>query len=317
MREQNSSSPIQSQDDPWQRQGLQEASHCTKRKHQGGPVRSYDACSLADVLNRRSSLQLLLFEAERAWAYSQELLASALLPENSAKASTLRHSATGRFRRAVNWATQLLSHCQALSSASRLSPNNLLQASAYVLVLNGRFLRYREEFEDALTQLSVARSILDELASTSLTSRDQALATVFADQIGPEIRHCAHELGHAKAYDVDGIVSDLGPKHRNDLVENCSALLQKLRADSGKGENKKQLKDLTWEGQPVQIRNPELVDALLRVQEAETRLNASKQSKSSKKGIAAYDAVLLTLSDASDLAKKLADTQVRTVGEYL
>ena len=69
------------------------------------------------------------------------------------------------------------------------------------------------------------------------------------------------------------------------------------------------MKELSWEGQPVPVRNPELVDALLRVQDAESRLDSSKQSKSSKKAVAAYDAVLLALSDASDLAKKIADTR--------
>ncbi|KAH8799621.1 hypothetical protein DL96DRAFT_1672399 [Flagelloscypha sp. PMI_526] len=295
--------------------------HCANRTHRlrskekmtHGKGRDFKKHAPLQTENiREGHLQLYLFEAERAWAYSQELLANSTLPANSERASTLRHSATGRFRRSVHWATQLLSHCQSLFNAGRLSPNSLIQVSCYVLILNGRFLRYREDFEDALTQLSVARSLLDELASAAVTSRDQALATVFADEIGPEIRHCAHELGHTKAYDIDGIVADLAPKHRNQLVEGAAALIKRLHSESGKGESRKQLKELSWEGQPVPVRNPELVDALLRVQEAETRLESSKQSKSSKKAVAAYDAVLLALSDASDLAKKIADTQPST-----
>ncbi|KAJ7293907.1 hypothetical protein C8J57DRAFT_1270333 [Mycena rebaudengoi] len=266
-------------------------------------------------------LQLLLFEAERAWAYSQELSALALLPVNADKASTLRHSATGRFRRSVNWSTQLLSHCQSLFAVSRLSAENLLQVTVYTLILNGRFLRYRDEFEDALLQLSVARGLLDELAASAPTSREQALATLFSDEIGPEIRYCAHELGRAKAYDIDGIVAELAGKHRNNIVEGCDSVIKKLKVEgdtAGKGATRKKLAELNWEGQPVPVRHPELVDVLLKVQEAERRLDGFEQGSSggdskrvgtSKKSVAAYDAILLALSDAEDVARKLVEAQ--------
>lgn len=279
-----------------------------------------------ESLSLLRSLQLLLLEAERAWAYSQELIALSLQPANEARASSLRHSATGRFRRSVHWSTQLLSHCQTLFAASRLSAENLLQVTIYTLILNGRFLRYRDEFDDALVQLSVARGLLDELAGAALTSRDQALAILFSDEIGPEIRYCAHELGRAKAYDIDGIVSELASKHRNEIVEGCDALVEKMKKEGeivGKGELRKKLAELTWEGQPVPIRNPELVDVLLKVQEAEARLDGKEKVGSgegaakgkkpvgggSKKGVAAYDAVLLALSDAEEVSRKLAEAQ--------
>jgi len=59
------------------------------------------------------------------------------------------------------------------------------------------------------------------------------------------------------------------------------------------------------------------VDVLLKVQEAEARLESRDQSlldntkreNRSKKGVAAYDAILLTLSDAEEVARKLSETQ--------
>ncbi|KAL1709384.1 hypothetical protein EV121DRAFT_194906 [Schizophyllum commune] len=258
-------------------------------------------------------LELLLCEAERAWAYGQELYTSSLQPANADRASTLRHTASGRFRRALHWSTQLLSHCQALYAAGRLSADGMVQASIYTLVLNGQTLRYREQFEDALVQLAVARSLLDELVQTASTSRDQALATLFSDSIGPEIRYCAHELGREKSYDIDAIVAEVGLKNRNEYVDGCSDLLQKLKADataSGGQNNRYKLKDPVWEGEPVSIRNPELVDALLKVQDAEARLAAFDSKKgSSKKNVAAYDHVLAALSDAEELARKLSEAQ--------
>ncbi|KAJ7773075.1 hypothetical protein B0H16DRAFT_1363121 [Mycena metata] len=297
--------------------------HCANRTHRlrstlkmtHGKGREFKKLPpLTPEMVKDGHLQLLLLEAERAWAYSQELSAQALV--STANATTLRHSATGRFRRAVSWSTQLLSLCQSLFAASRLSAAHLLQVSIYTLILNARFLRYRDEFDDALVQLSVARGLLDELANNAETSREQALAAVFADEVGPEIRYCAHELGRAKAYDVDGIVAELAGKHRNEMVEGCDAIIEKLKAEiegekGGAGSSRKKLAELSWEGQPVPVRNPELVDVLLKVQEAETRLEDSskKSAGSSKKGIAAYDAILLALSDAEEVARKLVEAQ--------
>jgi signal recognition particle subunit SRP68 len=213
---------------------------------------------------------------------------------------------------------------------------------AYTLILNGRFLRYRDDYEDALIQLSVARVILDELAESAVTSRDQALATYFADEIGPEIRHCAHQLGHAKAYDVDNIVREQSALHRAQIVDGYDALMQKLRNDVGgdSGDKERKLRPLLWEGEPVPVRNPELVDVLVKVQEGEIKLreesvqvstppqtDQEKQKKrkpakggKSKRGVAAYDNILLALSDAEDVARKLVEAQkvsqqyVQTIG---
>ncbi|EAU93341.1 hypothetical protein CC1G_08654 [Coprinopsis cinerea okayama7 len=275
---------------------------------------------LTNEIIKDGHLQLLLFEAERAWSYSQDLLAQSLEPTNADRASSLRHSATGRFRRAVNWSTQLLSHCQSLYAADRLSAENLVQATIYTVILNGRFLRYRDDFEDALIQLCVARHLLDELASTAVTSRDQALAVLFADEISPEIRHCAHELGRAKAYDIDGIVAELAPKHLNSIVENSDTLIAALKSQgqaSSASESRTKLKELIWEDEPVPIRNPELVDVLLKVQDAKQRLSeaqASAHHAKSKKGVAAYDAILLALSDAEELSRKLSEAQQISTG---
>lgn len=280
--------------------------------------------------NSRFSLQLLLFEAERAWVYSCELSNLAALPANKDKASALRRNAASRFRRAVNWATQLLSHSQALYAAGRLSASGLAQVTVYTLILNGRSLSSRYELEDALIQLSVARSLLDCLAAHAGTSRDQALAISFADEIGPEIRHCAHQLGNTKAYDIDAIVAESASDHKGEIVEGYDRLVQELAKETAGGvaSVKKKLRPLVWEGEPVPLRNPELVDVLLKVQEAEDRLkeNASgkatasievpdiKKSKlskgaRSKRGVAAYDSILLCLSDAEGVARKLVEVQ--------
>lgn len=280
-------------------------------------------CYANTVIFTFLSLQLLLFEAERAWAYSQELASQSLDPAKADKRSALRHSATSRFRRAINWSTQLLSLAQSLYASKRLSAENILELTIYTLILNGRFLRSREEqLQDALSQLSVARFLLDNLSTQATTSRDQALATLFIDEIGPEIRYCAHQLGNRNAYDVDGIVQELSGAQKDKLVEGCDNILTALREDTAsvaQGVLKKKLNTLVWEGKPVPVRIPELVDALLKVQEAETKLVATKKSpggdrsqsgsNTTKRSVSAYDTVLSALSDSEEVARKQAETQ--------
>ncbi|EJD04471.1 uncharacterized protein FOMMEDRAFT_122270 [Fomitiporia mediterranea MF3/22] len=268
-------------------------------------------------------LELLLFETERAWAYSQELYTSSLQPANKEHAGKLRHNATGRFRRSLHWCTQLLSHCQSLYKAQRLSAENILEINAYTLILSGRFLRFRDEYEDALDQLCVARGILDKLAECAESSRDQALATLFSDEIAPEIRYCAHQLGQENAYDIDRIVKEIAPKHQQTLVEGCSQLVERLRTE-GRGDatvqGRKRLETLMWDGEPVPVRNPELVDVLLEVQKAEELLKAAmndtgrRRHQKSRKGVAAFDAILAALSEAEEVARKLAEAQRTTSG---
>ncbi|KAI8983213.1 hypothetical protein BD414DRAFT_490269 [Trametes punicea] len=328
--------------------------HCYNRTHRlrstlkmtygrGREFKKLAPISLETV--KDGHLQLLLFEAERAWAHSQELYQESLKLVNTAKtakgaaaedaqkkASSNRKHATRRMRRAIHWATQLLSHCQALYAQSRLSAEDLAQVTAYTLILNGHFLRQRYDFEDALAQLCVARNLLDALSAAATNSRDQALAVSFADEIGPEIRHCAHELRREKAYDIDAVVAEVAPRHRNALVQDCDTLLVQLgKGSRGATGERGKLKTLIWEGEPVPIRNPELVDILLKVQEAEEKLVQARKAeekdddappgerdrkgkrahgaRSKRGGVASYDAILLSLSEAEDVSRKLAEAQ--------
>lgn len=207
----------------------------------------------------------------------------------------------------------MLSLLSELFAADRVSALSFAEATAYSLVLHGKVLRYRDDFAPALANLAVAKSMLDELASNALLSRDQALATAFVDEISPEIRYCAHELGRARAYDIDAIVAEQVPKHRAALVPSYPVLAAKLGGmakEGGTATARKLLKPVEWEGTPVPIRNPELVDAFIRVQEAEAKLDEDTSKKTTSRGkVGKYDAVLLALSDAEDVARKLLEAQ--------
>ncbi|KAG9025709.1 hypothetical protein FRB95_009849 [Tulasnella sp. JGI-2019a] len=266
-------------------------------------------------------LMLLLYEAERAWAYAQELLNENIKAQDGA----IRRHALSRFRKALSWVTELRDRSSALyqSSPPQLSPTAYAEVIVYSLMLHGRFQRTKDEYNPALKELSVCRAILDQLVATAKSSRDQALYTVFSDEIDPEIRHCAHEIGRSKAYDITAIVADLAPKNLESEVPGGAALLAAVKSSVASGSRRNQdLEPVVWEGKPVPIRSPELVDAFLRIQKTVGVLEGDRKQgskagtaektrtrHSSRGQLAAFDGALSALSDAEDLAKKLAESQ--------
>lgn len=182
------------------------------------------------------------------------------------------------------------------------------------------------------------------LSKDTNTSRDLALYTLFSDEIAPQIRFAAHSLGHKAAYDIDAIVKEVvTPKLRDQYVPGLEGLISKLKderakeAGSSSGSNRAMLREPMWEGLPVPIRNPELVDVFLKVQNAEDAMKEGKTVKSGKttagggaqsrtadgkentgsaptqtstRGkVAAYDDVLLALTEAEAVAQKLVESK--------
>lgn len=105
---------------------------------------------------------------------------------------------------------------------------------------------------------------------------------------------------------------------------------EKANGEGSKSGSGAVLRDVVWEGKPVPIRNPELVDAFLKVQNAEdamlsgagskrkgktggdaapAKVNAPQPPKTMRSKIAAFDGVLLALTDAEQVAQKLVESK--------
>lgn len=336
-----------------------------KKLPQIAPASAKDGQYVALILSRLglmivTSLQLLLFEAERAWAHAQELSA----PQESRRS-------TARYRRSHNYLSRLLNLARSPDLPLPLSAQSTVELIVYALIHTARFNLRRpsttsaeyyslehntiynksgsEDYTPAfpVVQLSVAYALLDELEKAARTSKEVALARAFKDEISPEIRWCIHEfrlekeivepeegelklekhvLGwKKKEWDIEGIVGDLCPAYAELVLKDFGTLVGKLETEAaiggGPAGKKEILEDLVWDGEPVPVRNPELVDVLLKVQEAMRKLktDASNEDTRSKtkdgKGktargrMAKYDGVLQSLSDAVDQARKLVEAQ--------
>jgi hypothetical protein len=132
------------------------------------------------------ALHVLLFQAERDWAYAQAL------KRDVADAPAKRFHAIKRLRRAADHARALASLCGALGD--RCAPRTLLDTQAYWHSLDGTLAVEMQQWENALDALVRARALLAGLARSG-NAEQTALCNARIEDVDPSIRYSAYNLG--------------------------------------------------------------------------------------------------------------------------
>ena len=130
--------------------------------------------------------QLLLFEAERAWAHSQDLRSQS---NADGEDPVLRKQGLNRARRAVQWSGDLAKLVDALGA--RVDALSQAEVTSYGLVIQGSVAFDKGDYKKALELLAVARQLLAVVAHCSSDSRGEALANSFVDGTEAQMRFCA------------------------------------------------------------------------------------------------------------------------------
>lgn len=187
-----------------------------------------------------------------------------------------------RGTRSVNWSTSLLSLLKALES--KVDVITLAQATAYHLMILGNSNFDKDNHENALETLSLSRTLLTSLAKCSKSSKEEALANSFIDNMEAMIRFCCYNLGkETNVVDLDGITSEysteeIGEKWLKGTFWN--EILEKLKEKETENEGGKKNKgklEIDWNGKKIQIRNPELAEEIEKVRREEENLKSSQQ----------------------------------------
>jgi signal recognition particle subunit SRP68 len=282
------------------------------------------------------TLQLLLFQAERALAFSQELQREVTAVGQNQNASTyaIKKEQNSRLRKAVAYATELYDIAQELSAAEspRLDALTLAEIATYLLHIQATASFAKSRHEDAIVKFVTRRKLLALLSDNAITSHAQALANQSMDESDPLIRFCAYKMGRKQGdiaggqSEVDAIVADFddeafeeGLPGYKKLVTEVKQFIDKRDAVDG-GVNKQMLEPIRWAGEAVEIRNAEVVRAMVKVQtalkalqsddakEKEEQEGVKKTAKmrvgSRGRSMKRWDNVLATLGDAEAVARR-------------
>ncbi|CEH15713.1 Signal recognition particle, subunit Srp68 [Ceraceosorus bombacis] len=216
--------------------------------------------SLSKVMDSRP-LQLLLFEAERSWAFVQDLRTD----DDHSSRQLATHA-----RRALSWLRDLEQLAGAL--ASRIDVRGRGQVAAYIANQRGSLAFDREDYPAALRKLSVARKIYAALANAAVDSKMEALDNAWIDSSEAQIRFCAYslELGEGTPDELADAAapSEVCAEEAADF-ENLMSELTQL----GSQQKSRTAFTLSWRGEVIPVRNPQLIDALARVSSAEALLD--------------------------------------------
>ncbi|KAI8824151.1 uncharacterized protein EV422DRAFT_519111 [Fimicolochytrium jonesii] len=145
----------------------------------------------AELVTGEKSLQILLFEAERAWAYAMEIKQE-VRDEPRKKFHMIK-----RLKRGVEAAKSLQQLCETCADE-----RTVLDVKAYAALLSAYLAFEQQHWEDALNKFAVGRTIYAGLSNTG-NSHQATLAQSAIDGIDPSIKFCAYSLRISGAQTVE------------------------------------------------------------------------------------------------------------------
>jgi signal recognition particle subunit SRP68 len=185
----------------------------------------------------------------------------------------------------------------------------LAEITIYRLSLRAELQFEHSNWAEALTDLAARRKLLSTLSEAARDSYDQALAVEYIDQYDPLIRFSAYKLGRSESHDIDGVVKDIDMEMMEESVPGFGKLVEGLRGETGAEEmekGRKTLEDVQFAGEKVEMRNAEIVEVMLRVQDSLGKLKGRADSGSGR-GMKEWDKVLGVLGEAEGVARRLLD----------
>lgn len=247
-------------------------------KAKGGNVYTEKTIETTKITSDRPA-QLLLFEAERAWAHSQDLRTQS---NAEGEDPALRRRSIGRAKRAVGWSADLSTLIESL--ADRVDIQSKAEVVAYALSIKGSADFDKGDWDSCLEHLSVARLVLTALARDSADSRGEALANSFVDAGEAQMRYCAYQLGEEQQ-DMDKVAEETATSDvRARVCPSYGELVKKLdayKAAQGSTKEASEAVEIAWRDRTVPIRHPELMDAVTRVRRQESALKETLQNRQS------------------------------------
>jgi len=237
-------------------------------------------------------LQLPLMAAERAWAYAMQLK----FEMNSEPRK--KYHMQNRLRKARHHAELLVQ--LVMAEGAPVDARTKLEAQAYSVWMTGLLCFELSDWVGAKTALTEARNIYEKLASITSVD-DSAIYRSRMDEIVPNLRYCAYNIGDAAAK-MD-ISKDLkGLRGHIQDTEQLDELIRETREQQAAT-----LQDVEWRGRKMAVLQDKARTFLLREKEFMSEISEGsddKEDMSTDDKISAYESLLMDCKEAIEVLKK-------------
>ncbi|XP_018617700.1 signal recognition particle subunit SRP68 [Scleropages formosus] len=188
-----------------------------------------------DMLTDNRFLLLVLMEAERAWSYAMQLKQEANTEPRK------RFHLLARLRKAAKHGEQLERLCE----SRRVDAKTKLEAQAYTAYLVGMVQFELQAWKSAMEAFNKCKTIYEKLAS-AFTEEQAVLYHQRVEEISPNIRYCAYNIGDQNA------INDLMQMRLRGggmMAEKLEALITQTRAKQAAT-----MSEVEWRGRTVPVK---------------------------------------------------------------
>ncbi|XP_046550007.1 signal recognition particle subunit SRP68-like [Haliotis rubra] len=257
---------------------------------QGGKHRVQPKKITVEMMTDPRYLQLPLFSAERAWAFAMQLQSEANTEPRK------RFHLMSRLKKSVQHADEL----NALSESPKCDARTKLECQAYNAWIKGSLYFESSSWENAMEQYTSAKTIYEKL-SGALTEDLQVLYQSRVEEISPNIRYCAYNIGDESAIrDLQNMRLKSG---EDQLTSKLDDLLSQTREKQAAT-----LSEITWQGRTVPVKTESVRVFLLNIQESSKELESAENNETK---VSIYESLLKECIDAQQaLRDALQDDQV-------
>uniref|UniRef100_A0A8C9Z1P4 Signal recognition particle subunit SRP68 n=1 Tax=Sander lucioperca TaxID=283035 RepID=A0A8C9Z1P4_SANLU len=182
-------------------------------------------------------LLLVLMEAERAWSYAMQLKQEANTEPRK------RFHLLARLRKAAKHSEKLEKLCE----SPRVDAKTKLEAQAYTAYLTGMVEFELQEWKLAMEAFNKCKTIYEKLAS-AFTEELAVLYRQRVDEISPNIRYCAYNIGDQNAIN-DLMQMRLTGGGGGMMAEKLEALITQARTKQAAT-----MSEVEWRGRSVPVK---------------------------------------------------------------
>ncbi|XP_074647585.1 signal recognition particle subunit SRP68-like [Tubulanus polymorphus] len=231
-----------------------------------------------DMLKDSRYLCLPLMESERAWSYAMQLKSEANTEPRK------KFHMISRLKKAVSHADDLEKLCK----SGRVDARTKLEAQAYSSWMQGTLYFEQENWKLCMELFTKAKTIYEKL-STAFTEDLQVLYKQRVEEIAPNIRYCAYNIGDKSAID-DLMQMRLKSGKEDLLTSQIDDLLTQTRE-----KQTATLSEVSWRGHQIPVKNEKVRLFLLSVQASEKEI---KEATTIDSKISVYESMFKECIDA-------------------